>query len=200
MTPVFRRCGEREYLHARSHSRSHARIDVRFLALSFHRTLLPCSRDFVACVHAVVLVEPDSAEPQAATAVKIAASQPARKPAPHPRRRRNLALAEGLGRIASLDTQEAARFLSYSGILLESWRGWHERYGADSDMGRPGSDSNGKLCRTGSRQQLGHAPAGDALGFQVQAPERQTGDPSRSLTRAWAGRVIRPGNARVRAS
>src|SRR5580658_6767320 len=51
---------------------------------------------------------------------------------------------------ARLDTQEAARFLSYPGILLESWRGWHREGGANFAAGL--ADSEGRLCRTGSRR------------------------------------------------
>jgi hypothetical protein len=34
-----------------------------------------------------------------------------------------------------LDMQQAARFLSYPGILLESWRSWHGLEGAALGVG-----------------------------------------------------------------
>ena len=61
-----------------------------------------------------------------------------------------------------LDTQQAARFLSKAGILLESWHGTHLLVGAAAEIDLPDWGSSGRPCRTGSRRQLGHGPQAGA--------------------------------------
>ena len=53
----------------------------------------------------------------------------------------NLPDEAGLTVTARLDTQQAARFLSYPGILLESWRGKHLFERAVPEIGLPDSGS-----------------------------------------------------------
>jgi hypothetical protein len=98
-----------------------------------------------------------------------------------------LAAARGIEGTERLDTQESARFLSYSGILLESGRWEHELDCATSESGLPKkSGSGGKLCRTGSRRQLGsRRKAGRSRYFgPVTRPYQGCLPPESGLT-AW---------------
>jgi hypothetical protein len=100
------------------------------------------------------------------------------------------------GAAGHLDTRDSARFLSYPGILLESWRGEHRVRCKAFDVRAPGLDSRGKSCRTGSRRQLGLRAAGGRVAEGEPAAVPGAANPSErsdqkgrahGLVSAWQG-------------
>jgi len=85
-----------------------------------------------------------------------------------------------------LDTRQSARFLSYSGILLESWRGTHKLHRAASEIGLPGripAESCVEQEADGSWVTGRQADAG--LGFSRRTL-RQAASPSQDLAQGRA--------------
>jgi hypothetical protein len=85
-----------------------------------------------------------------------------------------------------LDMQQAARFLSYPGILLESWRSWHGLKGAAL-----GSGSRIWVPGEGCVEQEADSSwvRGRLAGTEGNSSPQQPGHPSHCVAGAWAGRT-----------